>query len=148
MKKEDKEVISKAKKILDGLLKTEDLLAINPQTVMDYCQLTIAHLEHEVFGVLYLNNRHKLIKKQILFKGTINQCAVYPREVAKKALQNNAASIILFHNHPSGSLIPSEADKAITNKISDALSLFDIKTIDHIIVTNKSTISLAELGLI
>ena len=140
--------INQAKKILEGLFKTQDLLAVNSNLVMDYCQLNIAHLEHEVFGVLFLNNQNRLIKKQVLFTGTIDTCSVYPREVAKKALLCNASAVILFHNHPSGMLEPSNADKAITSKISNALSLLDIRTIDHIIVTNKGNISFAKLGLI
>ncbi len=148
MNKAEIKTISEAKKILERLFKAEDLHATNITAVMDYCQLNIAHLEHEVFGVLFLNNQNRLIKKQVLFTGTIDSCSVYPREVAKKALFYNASNIILFHNHPSGALEPSNPDKTITAKISNALSLLDIKTIDHIIVTNKGSLSFAELGLI
>ena len=110
--------------------------------------MKIAHLEHGVFGVLFLDNQHRLIEYRTLFRGTINTAKIYPREVAKEALALNAAALVLTHNHPSGLEEPSEADKTITKTLTKALNLFDIRVLDHIIVTSISTTSFAERGLI
>ena len=141
------DTINEAIQILKDSLVTGE--AFNaPSTVASYCQLEIGHLDHEVFGVLFLNNQHQLISFDILFRGTIDQSAVYPREVAKTALLKNAAATILTHNHPSGICEPSSADKAITDRLSDALNLLDIRTLDHIIVGKAGYYSFAEKGLL
>jgi DNA repair protein RadC len=148
MKKEDRAIINKAQKILEGLYKTEDLLANDPKAVMTYCQLKIADKDHELFGVLFLNQQHRLIKSKILFRGTIDCAAVYPREVIKEAIACSSNAVIYFHNHPGGTPSPSEADKAITRKLTEALTLIDVRTLDHIIVSTKECYSFAEHGLI
>ena len=97
---------------------------------------------------MFLNNQHQLIKDEILFSGTIDGASVYPREVAKRALELNAAAVIFAHNHPSGHPEPSSADRAITKRLSGSLELFDIRVLDHIVVGGAETVSFAERGLI
>ena len=102
----------------------------------------------EVFCCLYLDNRHRLIEFEELFRGTIDGAAVYPREVLRRALDHNAAAVILAHNHPSGVAEPSRADELITLRLRDALALVDIRVLDHLIIAGPEAISLAERGLI
>ncbi len=142
------QTIEAAKAILANALKTTDTALTNPSATKTFCQLEIAGLEHEVFGVLLLNNQHQLIKFEIMFRGTIDGASVYPREVAKAALLNNAAAVIFTHNHPSGITEPSQADRRITERLSQALELLDIRTLDHIIVGPTETTSFAERGLL
>jgi len=101
-----------------------------------------------VFGCLWLNNRHNVIRVNPLFRGTIDAAAVYPREVVKEALQVNAASVIFYHNHPSGDPEPSSADRALTDRLKTALATVDIRVLDHIVIGGNKTVSFAERGLI
>ena len=117
-----------------------------PEIVKNYLTLSLALEEREHFHVLFLNNQHKLLLDDRLFSGTIDGASVYPREVVKRALQCNAAAVIIAHNHPSGICIPSEADKSITDKLKQALSTIDIRILDHIIVGHMETYSFAEHG--
>jgi DNA repair protein RadC len=107
----------------------------------------MANRTHEVFAVLLLDQQHRLIKYLKLFRGTIDTASVYPREVVKEALALGAASVILAHNHPSGSTIPSLSDKGLTQKIRRAFAVFDIQVLDHLLV-GKSILSFAEFGLL
>ncbi|MBU2708745.1 DNA repair protein RadC [Zooshikella marina] len=143
-----KSVINEAVSILSDLYKREDLLVESPSDVKTFCRLQIGHLEHEVFGILFLDNRHRLIKFSQLFRGTINVTSVYPREVVKEALIVNAAAVVFTHNHPSGDCEPSRADKGITKCLFDALDLFDIRVLDHIVVSCKDSYSFSEHGLL
>ena len=102
----------------------------------------------EVFGALFLDNRHRVISFEILFRGTIDNTTVYPREVVKRALVLNAAAVILAHNHPSGVPEPSDADRLITKRIRDALELIDVRLLDHIVVGDVDTVSMASRGTI
>ncbi|HEA15519.1 MAG: RadC family protein [Pseudoalteromonas prydzensis] len=120
----------------------------SPQSVYDYLTLELRGLQQEIFMVLYLDSQNRLIKEETLFYGTINAASVYPREVVKAALKNNAAALILAHNHPSGIAEPSQADKLITTKLQQALQLVDINILDHIIVGGDNCVSFAERGLI
>lgn len=120
----------------------------SPQAVTRFLQFKIATLEHEVFAVLFLNNQHSMIDFEIMFRGTVDSASVYPREVAKAALNKNASAVIFAHNHPSDTSAPSMADKQITERLSKALSLLEIRVLDHIIVARTSTTSFAELGLL
>ncbi|KZN37266.1 hypothetical protein N474_07245 [Pseudoalteromonas luteoviolacea CPMOR-2] len=119
-----------------------------PERVYDYLSIQLKGLEHEVFMALYLDSQNRLIKDEILFNGTINAASVYPREVIKAALKHNAAGIIFAHNHPSGVCEPSYADKVLTEKLQKALSLLDIKVLDHIIVAGNRHSSFAGMGLL
>lgn len=106
----------------------------------------LRHLEHEEFHVAYLNTRHRLIAVEKLFRGTIDGCEVHPREVVRGALKHNAAAIICAHNHPSGSSEPSAADRAVTARLKQALALVDIRLLDHLVIANPKTESLAARG--
>ena len=125
-----------------------DTVFNSPNSVYDYLTIQMRGLQQEVFMVLYLDSQNRLVKDEILFYGTINAASVYPREVVKAALKNNAAAVIFAHNHPSGIAEPSQADKLITNKLQQALQLVDINVLDHIIVGGETCVSFAERGLI
>lgn len=145
---QQKFLIDSAIEVLAGLFQKGDLLATSPDSVKKFCQLHLGHLEHEVFGVLFLDNQHRLIEFETMFRGTIDGASVYPREVAKQVLKCNAAAVIFCHNHPSGILSASEADKRITDKLKEALNLFDVRVLDHIIVSHLGAFSFAESGLL
>lgn len=118
----------------------------SPQAVKHYLQLHLAHLRHEVFAVLFLDSQHHLIALEELFRGTLAQTSVYPREVALRALHHHAAAVVLAHNHPSGSVTPSAADIALTQTLRSALALIDVRVLDHLIVAQGQALSLAEQG--
>ena len=120
----------------------------SPKLTSDYLIARIAHLPHEVFTLIYLDKRHRFIAAQDLFRGTLDGASVHPREVVIEALKHQAAAVILAHNHPSGVAEPSHADELITHRLRDALSLVDIRVLDHIIVANNNTVSFAERGIL
>jgi DNA repair protein RadC len=120
----------------------------SPRTTRDFLATRLRDLEHEVFCVLYLDKRHRLIQFEELFRGTIDGASVHPREVVKLALQKNSAAVIIAHNHPSGVAEPSQADELITQRVKAALALVDIRLLDHIIIGDGVTVSFAERGLI
>ena len=120
----------------------------SPQVLRDWLRLHCAGLQHEVFLVLYLDAHHRLIEAEELFRGTLTQTSVYPREVVKGALARNAAALALAHNHPSGEAEPSRADELLTQTLKSALSLVDVRIVDHFIVAGDKVVSFAELGLI
>ena len=113
----------------------------------NFFELKLAALSKEVFEVAFLDNQHKLIKSETMFTGSISSASVYPREIAKRSLELNAASVILAHNHPSGLSVPSNQDKSITSHISSMLKLLEVSVLDHIIVGNE-TYSFGENGLL
>ena len=118
----------------------------SPQILRDWLRLRCAGLQHEVFLVLYLDAHHRLIEAEELFRGTLTQTSVYPREVVKGALTRNAAALALAHNHPSGEAEPSRADELLTQTLKSALSLVDVRVIDHFIVAGDKVVSFAECG--
>jgi DNA repair protein RadC len=120
----------------------------SPATVRDFLTVRLGHLEHEVFAVLLLDARNRLIEFVELFRGTIDGASVYPREVVKLALAKNAAAVLIAHDHPSGVSEPSHADELITRRLRDALALVDIRLLDHIIIAGGESLSLAERGLL
>ena len=120
----------------------------SPQVLRDWLRLYCAGLQHEVFLVIYLDAHHRQIEAEELFRGTLTQTSVYPREVVKGALTRNAAALALAHNHPSGEAEPSRADELLTQTLKSALSLVDVRIIDHFIVAGDKVVSFAELGLI
>ena len=120
----------------------------NPRHTREYLQLELAPREHEVFAILFLDNRHRVIEFLPLFRGTIDGASVHPREVVKEALARNAAAVILAHNHPSGVAEPSQADELITHRLRDALALIDVRVLDHFVVTGDAIVSFAERGLL
>ncbi len=119
-----------------------------PQAVKDYLQLHLANKKHECFAVLFLDNQHKLLALEELFRGTLAQTSVYPREVVLRALHHHAAAVVLAHNHPSGTVQPSRADEALTQALKAALALVDVRVLDHMIVAPGLALSMAEKGLI
>ena len=120
----------------------------SPRATRDFLGAKLRDLEHEVFCCLYLDKRHRLIHFEELFRGTIDGASVHPREIVKLALQRNAAAIIIAHNHPSGIAEPSQADELITQRVKEALALVDIRLLDHIVVGDGVSVSLAESGLL
>jgi len=120
----------------------------SPTLVRDYLQLTLADKEHEVFVCVFLDAQHRVIALEEMFRGTLTQTSVYPREVVKRALHHNCASVIFAHNHPSGVAEPSRADEALTVALKQALALVDVKVLDHFIVAGNQTLSFAERGLL
>jgi DNA repair protein RadC len=120
----------------------------SPQAVKDYLQLHLAHHKHEVFAALFLDAQNRLIEMETLFRGTLTQTSVYPREVVVKALHHHAAAIVLAHNHPSGTVQPSRADEALTQALKAALALVDVRVLDHVIVAPGEALSMAEKGLV
>jgi DNA repair protein RadC len=141
----DDDVIRKALDILNRRVQGREVLT-SPQAVRDWLALKFGRYEYEVFVVLYLDAQNRLIAHEELFRGTLQQTSVYPREVVKGALHHNAAAVILNHNHPSGVTEPSRADELLTQSLKQALSLVDIRVIDHIIVAGGSSLSMAEVG--
>jgi len=118
----------------------------DPSEAYYYLVSQLTHLEREVFQVIFLDNRHRVLDAQTMFQGTINSVEVHPREVVKEALRHNAAAIILAHNHPSGVAKPSEADKKITQQIQKASRLFDISVLDHFVIGRGEFFSFAQHG--
>ncbi len=120
----------------------------SPASVRDYLRLTLSGREHEVFVAVFLDAQHRVIACEELFRGTLTQTSVYPREVVKCSLAHNAAAVIFAHNHPSGVAEPSHADEALTRSLRSALALVDIRVLDHFIVAGSGTLSFAERGLL
>ena len=120
----------------------------NPADTATYLQARMCHLEHELFCCLFLDNRHRVIRFDEMFRGTIDGTSVYPREVVKEALAVNAAAVILAHNHPSGIAEPSQADERITKRLKSALELVDIRLLDHLIIGDGEATSLAARGML
>lgn len=119
-----------------------------PQTVRDYLRLTLHGRPHEVFVVVFLDAQHRVVASEELFRGTLTQTSVYPREVVLKALQHHAAAVVLAHNHPSGTVQPSRADEALTQTLKAALALVDVRVLDHVVVAPGQALSMAEKGLL
>jgi DNA repair protein RadC len=119
-----------------------------PQAVKDFLALHLRALPHEVFVVLFLDTQQRLLKMEEMFRGTLSQTSVYPREVVKRALALNAGAVILAHNHPSGVAEPSRADEFLTQSLRNALQLVDVRVLDHLVVGTGSVVSFAERGLL
>jgi DNA repair protein RadC len=135
------------RRYLAATLKRSDVLA-NPADTRAYLSAHLRGRPYEVFACLFLDNRHRVISYEELFRGTIDGATVHPREVVKRALEHNAAALILAHNHPSGVAAPSRADELLTQRLRDALALVDIRVLDHMIVGEGEVVSLAERGIL
>lgn len=138
--------INKAMRILAARLREPGTSLGSPQSVSSYLTLQLATLQHELFGCLFLDNCNRLLCNRTLFRGSLTQTSVYPREVVREALACNAAAVIYYHNHPSGNPDPSTADRHLTVALKSALALVDVKTLDHIVVAGLRTYSFAEKG--
>jgi DNA repair protein RadC len=117
-----------------------------PEDAGRYLLARLRGYRHEVFGCLFLDNKHRVLAFEEMFRGTIDGAAVYPREVVRRALEHNAAALILAHNHPSGVAEPSEADRAITRRLVEALGLVDLRVLDHLVIGDADWVSLAQRG--
>ena len=144
---EEQEIIERALAIIAAKLPAVDFM-LSPEVVRNFLRLRLAPQEREMFGVIFLDNQNAVIAFETLFQGTINAVEVHPRIVAQAALKHNAAAVVLAHNHPSGSQEPSQADKKITERLVQALSLFNVRVIDHLIVAGNNFTSFAERGLL
>ena len=141
------QTIKRALKILDERMRIGDALA-SPEVVRNYLRLLLHDREHEVFVVVFLNAQNRVIASQELFRGTLTQTSVYPREIVKAVLAYNAAAVIFAHNHPSGVAEPSRADELLTQSLKQALALLEVKVLDHFIVAGAAAVSFAERGLL
>ncbi len=139
-------VFEMARRALSQRLKEREAFH-TPGAVKQYLQLQLAHKNHEVFAVLFLDNQNRMVAMEELFRGTLSQTSVYPREVVMRALHHQAAAVVLSHNHPSGSVQPSRADEHLTQTLKALLALVDVRVLDHIIVGQGQALSMAEAGL-
>jgi DNA repair protein RadC len=140
-------VLEMGRRHLSQRLQRGDAL-LSPGDTARYLQARLRDYPYEVFGVLFLDNRHRVLAFEELFRGTVDGASVHPREVVRGALRHNAAAVILSHNHPSGVAEPSDADRRITARLRDALALIDVRVLDHLVVGDGECCSLAERGLI
>jgi DNA repair protein RadC len=140
-------VLEMARRALEEKMKSGDAMS-SPQSVRDYLRLTLQGKKHEIFVGIFLDAQNRMIAAEELFKGTLTQTSVYPREVVKRALHHNAAAVIFAHNHPSGLAEPSQADEMLTQSLKQALALVDVNMLDHFIVGGGTAMSFAERGLI
>lgn len=140
-------IFEMSRRALNEQLQQRDVFQ-SPQQVRDYLVLKLGALTREVFMVLFLDAQNRLSAAEELFSGTLTQTSVYPREVVKRAIHHNAASVIFAHNHPSGIAQQSAADEQLTQQLKQALALVDVRVLDHFIVAGNQTLSFAERGLL
>lgn len=140
--------IYRALKLLEGRMRTGGDTLTGPGSVRDYLRLLLGDEDREVFTVVFLNAQNRVITCEPMFYGTLTQTAVYPREVARRALHHNAAAVIFAHNHPSGIAEPSRADLGLTCRLMEVLRMFDVEVLDHFIVSGTGATSLMECGLL
>lgn len=139
-------IIQIALTLLEKQMKQKPIGFNSTVETLQYLRLQLEQLKREVFMVLYLDNQHRLIASEVSSQGTINATSVYPREIVKAALTHNAAAVILAHNHPSGVAEPSHADRTVTERLTKALSLVDVRVLDHVVIGHGESISFAERG--
>jgi len=140
-------VLELSRRTLGEELRSRNALT-SPQAVRDYLRLALGGRQHEVFIALFLDAQHRVLVTEELFRGTLTQTSVYPREIVKEALKANAAAVIFAHNHPSGVAEPSQADELLTRQLKEALGMVDVRVLDHFIVAGRATLSFAERGLL
>lgn len=141
----EEDIVAKALEILDKRFAVGEILS-DPKKAGAYCKAKVAEYDHEVFGVMFLDTRHRILACEIMFHGTIDGAEVHPREVVRRALLHNAAACLLFHNHPSGCPEPSAADRAVTAQLKQALALIDVRLLDHFVIGAGAPVSLAMRG--
>lgn len=147
MNDKEKRLVLRALKVAEKAMAYTTVLT-TPTEVKNFLRLKLAHLEYEVFGVVWVDNQHRVLLTEDLFRGTLTQTAVYPREIVKAGLACNAAAVVLYHNHPSGVSQPSSADHTMTKTLKDVLKLVDIRILDHLVVGSSDCFSFAEHGMI
>ncbi len=140
------QVLQAAQQVLLERVRGSDVLS-SPQFVRDYLRMRLSGLEHEIFAVVHLDSQNRVIDYVEMFRGSVSQTSVYPREVVRECILRNSAGLLLVHNHPSGSAQPSRADEVLTQTLKTALSLIDVRVLDHLIVAGSDTLSMAERGL-
>lgn len=140
------EVLQAAQRVLAGRVRSSDVLT-SPTVVKDFLRARLGNLPHEIFAVVHLDAQHRVLDYVEMFRGTVSQTSVYPREVVKDALALNSSALLLVHNHPSGSPEPSRADEFLTQTLKSAGALVDVRVLDHLIVAGNSVLSMAEKGL-
>jgi DNA repair protein RadC len=140
-------IVEEALQLLASEVREADAMH-SPQSVKDYLRLKLGDRPHEVFAVMFLDTQNRVLVVEEMFRGTLTQTSVYPREVVIAALGHQAAGVILAHNHPSGLAEPSRADQALTQTLKAALALVDVRVLDHMVVTRGSVMSFAERGLL
>lgn len=140
-------VLEMAKRAIAQQLREREVFG-SPDAVKHFLQLHLARAPHEAFAVLFLDAQNRLIEMEVMFRGTLTQTSVYPREIVAQALKLGAAAVVLAHNHPSGTVSPSRADEALTQTIKAALALVDIRVLDHVVVAPGDALSMAERGLL
>lgn len=141
------QTLKRALKILDARMRDSSALSA-PSAVREYLRILLHDREHEVFVVVFLDAQQRVIASEELFRGTLTQTSVYPREIVKASLHHNAANVIFAHNHPSGVAEPSRADELLTQTLKQALALVEVKVLDHFIVAGSGSVSFAERGLL
>ncbi len=141
------EVLQQARRMLSQRVRRGATMS-SPEAVKDYLRVQFGVLEHEVFCVIFLDAQHRIVALKEMFRGTVTQTSVYPREVVKESLAVNAAAVILAHNHPSGVAEPSRADEFLTQSLRQALALVDVRVLDHLVVAGADVTSFADLGLV
>lgn len=142
----EQHIITQAIGLLERQLQVRTVVLTQPDAVRRYLRLQLERQEREVFMVMYLDNQHRLIACETPFTGTLASVNVYPREIVKQALAYNTAAVILAHNHPSGMAEPSQADRTVTETVTAALSLIDVRVLDHIVIGHGEAVSFAERG--
>lgn len=140
-------IVTAALAVLTAHLRSHAVAFDGPQAVRDYLLLALATKPHEVFAVMFLDSQHGLIAFEEMFRGTLTQTSVYPREVVLRALHHQAEAVVLAHNHPSGNASPSTADESLTRTLKTTLALVDVRVLDHFIVAGLNVTSMAELGM-
>lgn len=140
------QLLQAAQQVLLDRVRGSDVLS-SPQIVRDYLRVRLSGLEHEMFAVVHLDSQNRVIDYVEMFRGSVSQTSVYPREVVRECLLRNTAGLVLVHNHPSGSLQPSRADEVLTQTLKSALQLIDVRVLDHLIVAGSDILSMAERGL-
>ena len=141
------EVLQAALRVLARQMYGSEALT-SPQVVRDFLRIKLGTLEHEVFALIHLDAQNRVIDYVEMFRGTVSQTSVYPREVVKESLAHNSAALILVHNHPSGLAEPSRADEMLTQTLKSALALVDVRVLDHLVVAGTNILSFAERGLL
>ena len=142
----EEEILSAASTILEPRIVGTSLES--PRETLEFLRTKLTRLPHEVFCCLFLDNRHRILAFEEMFRGTLNGTAVYPREIVKRALALNAAAVILVHNHPSGVAEPSRADQALTDRLRESLALIEVRVLDHIVIGDGETVSFSERGML
>lgn len=143
----EEDILALAQNIVRSRIRRGDAL-LSPKKARRFLSLHLGTLEHEEFYCIFIDNKHRVICYERLFRGTLNHAAVYPREVAKRALHHNAAGVIFVHNHPSGIAEPSQADRNLTAQLKNALSLIEVRTLDHFVIGGNTLVSFAERGML